>query len=201
VVLKGNLMTNPYALFRQTPQQLRRAGARGGKATARNRRARLSGLGLLSGKRRLRGCLTARRPLLPSQPWMSNFLGYAGRRSASEPSRPARNLHGSNLRTRTFPSRGPTPTSHPVVCPAGHRKASVCTRAIYLFANRVNAETRSRTKTCSTIHDLAVLQKGRSLAFRVCCLPPAESLHKLPLAVTCSPIEHVWTNHLRRLSR
>ena len=31
-----------YALFRQTPQQLRRAGARGGKATARNRRARLS---------------------------------------------------------------------------------------------------------------------------------------------------------------
>jgi hypothetical protein len=35
-------MTNPFALFRQTPQQLRRAGARGGKATARNRRARLS---------------------------------------------------------------------------------------------------------------------------------------------------------------
>jgi hypothetical protein len=44
-------MTNPYALFRQqTPQQLRRAGARGGKATARNRRARLSGPGLVSGK-------------------------------------------------------------------------------------------------------------------------------------------------------
>ena len=35
----------PYALFRQTPQQLRRAGARGGKATARNRRARLSSAG------------------------------------------------------------------------------------------------------------------------------------------------------------
>jgi hypothetical protein len=50
VVLKGNLMTNPYALFRQTPQQLRRAGARGGKATARNRRARLSAPALLSGK-------------------------------------------------------------------------------------------------------------------------------------------------------
>jgi hypothetical protein len=35
-------MTHLYALFRQTPQQLRRAGARGGKATARNRRTRLS---------------------------------------------------------------------------------------------------------------------------------------------------------------
>jgi hypothetical protein len=43
-------MTNPYALFRQTPQQLRRAGARGGKATARNRRARLSASDLISGK-------------------------------------------------------------------------------------------------------------------------------------------------------
>jgi hypothetical protein len=32
---------NPYLLFHQTPQQLRRVGARGGKATARNRRARL----------------------------------------------------------------------------------------------------------------------------------------------------------------
>jgi hypothetical protein len=50
VVLKGNLMTNPYALFRQTPQQLRRAGARGGKATARNRRARLSAPGHVSGE-------------------------------------------------------------------------------------------------------------------------------------------------------
>ena len=38
-------MTHSYALFRQTPQQLRRAGARGGKATARNRRARLSAAG------------------------------------------------------------------------------------------------------------------------------------------------------------
>ena len=38
-------MTNPYTLFRQTPQQLRRAGARGGKATARNRRIRLSAPG------------------------------------------------------------------------------------------------------------------------------------------------------------
>ena len=33
---------NLQALFRQTPEQLRRAGARGGKATARNRRARQS---------------------------------------------------------------------------------------------------------------------------------------------------------------
>jgi hypothetical protein len=45
VVLGKTSMTNPYALFRQTPQQLRRAGARGGKATARNRRARLSTAG------------------------------------------------------------------------------------------------------------------------------------------------------------
>jgi hypothetical protein len=43
-------MTNPYALFRQTPQQLRRAGARGGKATARNRRARFCAPDLLSEK-------------------------------------------------------------------------------------------------------------------------------------------------------
>ena len=41
-VLKENLMNNWNVLFHQTPQQLRRAGARGGKATARNRRARLS---------------------------------------------------------------------------------------------------------------------------------------------------------------
>ena len=34
-------MTNhPYLLFNQTPDQLRRIGARGGKAQARNRRAR-----------------------------------------------------------------------------------------------------------------------------------------------------------------
>ena len=32
---------HPYLLFRQTPQQLRRVGARGGKAAARNRRTRL----------------------------------------------------------------------------------------------------------------------------------------------------------------
>ena len=50
VVLKGDLMTSPYALFRQTAQQLRRAGARGGKATARNRRARLSATGPSPGK-------------------------------------------------------------------------------------------------------------------------------------------------------
>jgi hypothetical protein len=43
-------MTHSYALFRQTPQQLRRAGARGGKATARNRRARLSAAGSSTGK-------------------------------------------------------------------------------------------------------------------------------------------------------
>ncbi len=41
VVLRKPMTHHPYALFRQTPQQLRRAGARGGKATARNRRARL----------------------------------------------------------------------------------------------------------------------------------------------------------------
>ena len=35
-------MTNsPYLLFNQAPEQLRRIGARGGKAQARNRRARL----------------------------------------------------------------------------------------------------------------------------------------------------------------
>jgi hypothetical protein len=34
-------MTNyPYLLFNQTPEQLRRIGARGGNAQARNRRAR-----------------------------------------------------------------------------------------------------------------------------------------------------------------
>ena len=35
-------MTNyPYLLFNQSPEQLRRIGARGGKAQARNRRERL----------------------------------------------------------------------------------------------------------------------------------------------------------------
>ena len=37
---------HPYLLFRQTPQQLRRVGARGGKAAARNRRARLDAAAL-----------------------------------------------------------------------------------------------------------------------------------------------------------
>src|SRR5207253_8113319 len=38
---KGRPMTNyPYLLFNQSPEQLRRIGARGGKAQARNRRAR-----------------------------------------------------------------------------------------------------------------------------------------------------------------
>ena len=32
----------PYILFNQTPQQLRRVGARGGRASARNRRERLA---------------------------------------------------------------------------------------------------------------------------------------------------------------
>ena len=32
----------PYILFNQSPQQLRRIGARGGRAYGRNRRARLS---------------------------------------------------------------------------------------------------------------------------------------------------------------
>jgi hypothetical protein len=50
VVPKGHLMTNPYPLFRQTPQQLRRAGARGGKATARNRRVRLAAAGPAMGE-------------------------------------------------------------------------------------------------------------------------------------------------------
>jgi hypothetical protein len=37
-------MTNyPYLLFNQSPEQLRRIGARGGKAQARNRRARQQG--------------------------------------------------------------------------------------------------------------------------------------------------------------
>jgi len=38
---KGAPMTPfPYLLFNQSPEQLRRSGARGGKAQARNRRAR-----------------------------------------------------------------------------------------------------------------------------------------------------------------
>ncbi len=32
---------SPYLVFHQTPEQLRRAGARGGRAQARNRRDRL----------------------------------------------------------------------------------------------------------------------------------------------------------------
>jgi hypothetical protein len=43
VLLKNTMSYNPDALYRQTPQQLRRAGARGGKATARNRRMREAG--------------------------------------------------------------------------------------------------------------------------------------------------------------
>ena len=35
------MTSNPDFLFHQTPEQLRRIGARGGRACARNRRARL----------------------------------------------------------------------------------------------------------------------------------------------------------------
>jgi hypothetical protein len=42
MVLQRNLMPNyPYILFNKSPEQLRRLGARGGKAQARNRRQRL----------------------------------------------------------------------------------------------------------------------------------------------------------------
>ena len=40
VLLHNAMSYYPDALYRQTPHQLRRAGARGGKATARNRRLR-----------------------------------------------------------------------------------------------------------------------------------------------------------------
>ena len=36
------MTTYPYILFNQSPEQLRRIGARGGRAYGRNRRARLS---------------------------------------------------------------------------------------------------------------------------------------------------------------
>jgi len=42
MVVQRKTMTNyPYLLFNQSPEQLRRIGARGGKAQARNRRERL----------------------------------------------------------------------------------------------------------------------------------------------------------------
>jgi hypothetical protein len=41
-MVQGDTMTHsPYLLFQQTPAQLRRVAARGGRATARNRRARM----------------------------------------------------------------------------------------------------------------------------------------------------------------
>ncbi len=46
MVLRDDPMNpSPYLLFHQSPEQLRRIGARGGKAQARNRRDRLSGEG------------------------------------------------------------------------------------------------------------------------------------------------------------
>jgi hypothetical protein len=41
VVCKENFMTGKPLLFHQTAEQLRRVSARGGRASARNRRARL----------------------------------------------------------------------------------------------------------------------------------------------------------------
>jgi hypothetical protein len=42
MVVLGDPVTNyPYILFNKSPEQLRRLGASGGKAQARNRRARL----------------------------------------------------------------------------------------------------------------------------------------------------------------
>jgi hypothetical protein len=41
MVVSGDAMTNyPYILFNQTPEDLRRIGARGGRAYGRNRRGR-----------------------------------------------------------------------------------------------------------------------------------------------------------------
>jgi hypothetical protein len=43
VVRDDPMNHSPYLLFHQSPEQLRRIGARGGKAQARNRRDRLGG--------------------------------------------------------------------------------------------------------------------------------------------------------------
>jgi hypothetical protein len=80
------LHDQPDCLFRQTPAQLRRIGARGGRACARNRRARVRAATAPPPK-----AVTpiARLPETaapkPSLPSISSFLGCAGQSTASVP--------------------------------------------------------------------------------------------------------------------
>jgi hypothetical protein len=109
-------MTNPYALFRQTPQQLRRAGARGGKATARNRRARLSTAGPsleeTAAPRTFQGETTAAAitALDVQFPWLRG----AETRFRAESDRPA-GSRSPGLRLDGSTRHGPRPISQRVV--------------------------------------------------------------------------------------
>ena len=100
-------MTNPYALFRQTPSSsdalepaaVKRRHAIGAPASPPPIFHPI--------KRGRRGCLTTNSPPLPSNAWMFNFRGYAGRRNVSAPSRQGQ----ETLTVRAFsvePSRAKT---------------------------------------------------------------------------------------------
>ena len=93
-MLQGDTMTHsPYLLFHQTPAQLRRVAARGGRASARNRRQKI--------RAAIAPPLSAVVPTepprrnhrsSPSRPWMRGFPGYAGPGSALDVPRSASRL-------------------------------------------------------------------------------------------------------------
>ena len=65
----------PYLLFHQTAEQLRRVAARGGRATARNRRVRLRTAAPPPRRPRFPRRHTPRPPPPPSPPWRPSFPG------------------------------------------------------------------------------------------------------------------------------
>jgi hypothetical protein len=76
---------NPDFRFHQTAALLRRVAARGGRSSARNRRARLRTASIRRGGRFLRRRRSPRPPPPPSPPWMPSFPGCVGLAGACIP--------------------------------------------------------------------------------------------------------------------
>ena len=79
-------MTNyPYILFNKSPEQLRRVGARGGKAQARNRRLRLLAQAPVRQQTAIAADPGTETPAQQWRRWMRSFRGCVERRSERLP--------------------------------------------------------------------------------------------------------------------
>ena len=106
-------MTNyPYPLFNQSPEQLRRIGARGGKAQARNRRARQQAPAQVQPQ-----TLVVIHPLAETAAQASRVLDaqfpwLRGAEKRCAPRRPQRTISGLPIFSRS-PRRGTGSSSQP----------------------------------------------------------------------------------------